>query len=316
MFWEKDGGLVRCKLCPHECEIAEGKTGLCKVRKNVDGTLVSLNYNRLNTAAVDPIEKKPLFHFYPGSDAFSMNAVGCNLFCKGCLNWRSSKEFEINDKEVSAKEIIEICKKSGCKIIAFTYTEPTVYYEYMLDIAKLAKKNGLKTVMVSNGYINEGPLKRLIPYLDAANIDLKAFSEEFYKKWGGGSLEPVLNSIKMLCGKIHLELTNLIIPGRNEDVEEMCRWIRDNLGNDVVLHFSRFHPCYKATEKETPRDVMLKAFKIGKKYVNYVYIGNMEADYNTYCPKCKKIVVKRDHFNGKALMKGVCECGQKIYGKF
>src|SRR3989344_3565942 len=269
---------VKCILCPHFCLLAENKKGLCRVRKNINGKLYTLVYNKPCAVHIDPIEKKPLFHFLPSSKSLSVSTYGCNLFCLNCQNFEISKEFkEINLKEVKSKEIIDLAIKNNCKSISYTYTEPTIFYEYMLDIAKLAKKSKLKNVIVSNGYINETPLKDLIPYIDAANIDLKSFNEKFYIKNCNAKLQPVLNTLKILKKSDRwIEITHLVIPGLNDnqkEVEKMCIWIKKNLGN-IPLHFSRFYPYYKLDYiQETPIATLKKLSNIAKKYLDYVYIG-------------------------------------------
>lgn len=306
---------VQCNLCPWNCIIAEGKSGTCKVRKNIDGKLFSLVYGKPVSTHIDPIEKKPLFHFFPGEAVLSLGTFGCNLFCEGCQNYDISKEWEeeqIENEEISPEKIIQIAKKNNCRMIAFTYNEPTVFFEYMLDIAKLAKKEKkekIRCVMVSNGYINQEPLTELCKYIEAANIDLKGFSEEFYKRWTKGSLQPVLDTIKTLkASGVWVELTTLIIPGENDDpkeIEKMCKWIAENVGIDVPLHFSRFFPMYKAEKKAmTPTNTLINLKKIADRYLNYVYVGNIhdknsekiENFENTVCPKCKKVLVEREGY--------------------
>jgi len=314
---------VQCKLCPHNCVIKEESTGLCRVRKNIKGKLYSLVYAKPVAIQLDPLTKKPLYHFLPGEKALSIGTVGCNFDCWSCQNSHLSQanpeEYQIN--EVPPEKIIEMCIKNNCKVIAYTYTEPTIFYQYMLDIAKLAKKKGIKNVIVSNGYINEKPLKELCKYIDGANIDLKSLDNNFYKKYCQGRLAPVLNSLKILKKeKVYFEITNLIIPKMNDkktEVERLVKWVSENLG-DVVLHFSRFFPMYKLQDKnETSIKTMEMAFKIGKKYLNYIYLGNMGKENNTYCKKCKKLLIQRRCYDvGRVnIKKGKCTgCGNKIIG--
>lgn len=317
---------VKCELCPWLCVIKQDKRGMCGVRKNVEGKLYSLVYSRPCAVHVDPIEKKPLYHFMPGARAFSIATIGCNFFCEFCQNWQISKADANNInkiyEELEPKKVIELCKKHNCNIMSYTYTEPTIFYEYMLDIAKLAKKNNIKNTIVSNGYINEAPLRELCKFLNGANIDLKAFTNEFYKRVCKGTLEPVLKSLKILKEEgVWLEVTNLIVPGLNDDlgkIEEMCKWISKELGRDVPLHFSRFHPDYKMTDKEpTPMETLEKARKIAEKYLDYVYLGNIGGESNTQCPKCKGTVIQRGIFSpseNKA-KNGKCpKCGERIAG--
>lgn len=294
---------VKCILCPHFCLLTENKKGLCRVRKNINGKLYSLVYNKPCAVHIDPIEKKPLFHFLPSSKSLSISTYGCNLFCLNCQNFEISKEFkEIDLKDVPPKEIIDLAIKNNCKSISYTYTEPTIFYEYMIDVAKLAKKSKLKNVIVTNGYINETPLKDLIPYIDAANIDLKSFNEKFYIKNCNAKLQPVLNTLKILKKSNRwIEITNLVIPGLNDnqkEIEKMCMWIKKNLGN-IPLHFSRFYSYYKLDYiQETPIATLKKLSNIAKKYLDYVYIGNIltEKDENTYCPNCQSLLIERHGF--------------------
>jgi pyruvate formate lyase activating enzyme len=324
MFWKREKDKIRCELCPQNCLIAEGKVGFCGVRQNKDNKLITLVYNKPCSVNLDPIEKKPLYHFLPGETALSIGTVGCNFACEFCQNWEISKaKPDISKfKIVKPEQIIEIAKQNNAKIIAYTYTEPTIFYEYMLDIAKLAKKEGIKNVIVSNGFINEKPLKKLAKYIDGANIDLKAFDKGFYKKNCSGRLEPVLKALKLLKeNNIWLEITNLIIPGRNDDmkkIKEMCKWIKNELGEHVPLHFSRFFPMYKMDDIEsTPTETLEKAANIAKKYLNYVYMGNVPADDDTYCPNCGKKVISRMVFSSdNNLKQGKCSCGQEIPGVF
>lgn len=324
MFYKKEKDKLRCELCPQNCLISEDKAGFCGVRKNIKGKLYSLVHGKPCSVHLDPIEKKPLYHFYPGELALSIGTVGCNLACKFCQNWEISRakpdDFLIATK--SPEDIIKEAKQNNVKILSYTYTEPTIFYEYMLDIAKLAKKEKIKNTIVSNGFINEEPLKKLVKYIDGANIDLKAFNEDFYKKNCSGKLKPVLKTLKILKNNnVWLEITNLIIPGLNDnmkEIEEMCKWISKELGKDVPLHFSRFFPCYKMQDKEpTLIETLEKAAKIARKYLNFVYIGNVPADENTYCPNCNKIVIERRFFIANYNLKqGKCSCGEKIKGVF
>jgi len=318
--------LVKCQLCPWLCIIQLDKRGMCGVRQNVKGKLYSLVYARPCAVHVDPIEKKPLYHFLPGERAFSIATIGCNFFCGFCQNWQISKadagNIEKEYDELAPERIVEDCNKNNCKIISYTYTEPTIFYEYMLDIAKLAKKEGIKNTIVSNGYISEAPLRELCKYIDGANIDLKAFTPDFYSKVCKGKLDHVLNTLKIMKQEgVWLEITNLIVPGLNDDfkkIEEMCKWISKELGKDVPLHFSRFHPDYKMTDGQaTPMETLEKAKKIAEKYLDYVYIGNVAGESNTICPNCKSVNIRRNMLNliENKLVNGKCfKCSYKIAG--
>jgi len=304
LFYDKLGDkIVQCHICPRNCVIPQGKRGFCGVRENRGGTLYALSYGKTVAAHVDPIEKKPLFHFLPSTTAFSVATAGCNLRCKFCQNWEISqaKPEEVDYVYLAPQDLVAKAKESGSLTIAYTYTEPVVFYEYMLDTAKLAKEQGLKNIMHSSGYVNELPLRQLAKYLDAANIDLKGFSEEFYLKLAEGSLEPVLETLKVLKEEgVHIEITNLILSGFNDDenlIIKMCLWIKDNLGPDTPLHFSRAFPMYKLTSlNPTPIETLERARKIALDCgLKYVYIGNVVGNpaENTYCPNCKKLLIER-----------------------
>ncbi|MBD3209444.1 AmmeMemoRadiSam system radical SAM enzyme [Candidatus Woesearchaeota archaeon] len=322
-YEELEAGKVRCLLCPRRCVIAPGKKGVCGVRENRDGKLYSLVYGRPCSFAVDPVEKKPLYHFLPGQKVFSLATVGCNLFCRWCQNWEISHPepgIIAPYGDVSPAEVVRQCEEQGCSIIAFTYTEPTIFYEYMVDVAKLAREAGVRTVMVSNGYIEEKPLRELIPYLDAANIDLKMFSDEKYLRWTSAELEPVLRTLRLLREKdVHLEMTTLVVPGVNdsdEELEELYAWVAKELGEDQVVHVSRFFPAYKVVDKEpTPMRTLERAVDIAKKHVRYVYLGNVAGKEETVCPKCGKVVVRRAASGvDVSLRQGKCSCGERIIG--
>jgi pyruvate formate lyase activating enzyme len=338
LFWKRQANsLVLCELCPRECKLSEGQLGACGVRKVVEGKLYAMTYAHPCSLAVDPVEKKPLFHFHPGEPIFSLATIGCNLFCSFCQNWQISKrkwdvkkeeeeKYEENERgtEVSPAQIIKLAKERGCRLIAFTYTEPTIYYEYMLDIAKLAKKEGMECVIVSNGYINDEPLQKLIPFISAANIDLKG-GKDFYKKvCKVPDHEPIKKTIIALKrGGVHVEVTTLIIPGENDtdkEIEERAMWLAKNAGKDTPLHFSAFHPDYKMQKKEeTKKATLLRAKEIAKRHLDYVYIGNVAGvDNNTYCATCDELVIERTRYAGVSLLKnGACpKCKTALPGRF
>ncbi|MFH1642720.1 MAG: AmmeMemoRadiSam system radical SAM enzyme [Nanoarchaeota archaeon] len=320
MYYGRLNGKIMCKLCPNNCII--NKTGICGVRKVINNKLYSLVYGKACSAAVDPIEKKPLFHYLPSHNTFSISTVGCNFSCLHCQNFEISQEKSVYGKELMPEKIIELAKQNGCKSISYTYTEPTVFYEYVLETARQARKAGIKNVIVSNGYINPKPLDKWCNYIDAANIDLKAFDDDFYKKICSGRLEPVLNTLKTLSKKkVWFEITNLIIPTLNDNtVEEMCTWIVDNLGKNVPVHFSRFHPMYKLNYLPlTPTATLEKSRETALKTgIKHVYIGNIRAGKaeNTYCPECGKQLIKRSGFNILEcnLSSGRCSCNEQISG--
>ena len=286
----------------------------------------SLVYEYPCSIGIDPIEKKPLYHFFPGEKTLSIATIGCNFQCSFCQNWQISKadsnNINLKFEKLKPKEVIKLCKENNCKIISYTYTEPTIFYEYMIDIAKLAKQEGIKNIIVSNGFINEKPLKNLCKYIDAANIDLKAFNEEFYKKNCKARLKPVMETLKLLKQKkVWLEITNLIIPNENDDLEEikkMVDWIAKELGKDVPLHFSKFHPDYKMKDKKSTNiEILNQAETIAKEKLNYVYVGNIIRNNITICPKCKKEIIKRTPMGleeNKLKQGRCCYCNEKIPG--
>ncbi|OGJ21966.1 AmmeMemoRadiSam system radical SAM enzyme [Candidatus Pacearchaeota archaeon RBG_13_36_9] len=327
-FYHKlKNNIVQCVLCPHYCIIKNDDFGKCKVRKNIDGRLYSLSYEHPVALNVDPVEKKPLYHFLPGEKAFSVGMAGCNLKCQQCQNWDISQKGpeELPTPKVSAKEVIERSKELNCPMTAYTYSEPLVSLEYVYETAKLAKKQGIKNIIVSNGFINPGPLKKLCRYIDGANIDLKSISDRFYREICSAKIEPVLETLKVLKQEgIWTEITNLIVPTLNDsekDIKELVEWIKENLGTATVLHFTAFYPCYKLLElPPTPLEKLKKARKIAiESGMKYVYTGNLpdEEGNNTYCPKCGKMLIKRRLFSitENNLNKGKCpKCHAKIYG--
>lgn len=322
--------VVQCQLCPRFCVIAPNKRGYCGVRQNQNGTLYTLSYARLvSITTEDPVEKKPLFHFLPGSKTFSIATVGCNLKCKFCQNWEISQACpdEVDFAYLEPSQLVAKAKASERSIIAYTYTEPVIFFEYMLACAKIARQEGVRNVMHSNGYINEAPLRELVKYLDAANIDLKGFADDFYEKMSDAKLGPVLRSLKILKESgVHLEITNLIISGYNDDevtIRTMCQWIHDNLGPGVPLHFSRAFPLYKLTSiNPTPVETLERARDIAHSCgLEYVYIGNLAGNpaENTYCPKCKKLLIERKgyYISQNVIAHGLCPyCAQNIDGKW
>jgi pyruvate formate lyase activating enzyme len=318
---------VQCQLCPNFCFIKPGQKGKCGVRVNSEGKLYSLVYARPVAIHIDPIEKKPFSHVMPGTKAFSIATPGCNLGCLFCQNWQISqaKPEESTVVYFPPEKVVAEALKNKCDTIAFTYTEPTIFYEYMLDTAKLAKKKGLKVVMHSCGYINPQPLKELLPYLDAANIDLKAYSRRFYRKMCQGELSSVLDTLVIIKKSgVWLEISNLIIPGKNDNpkmIQNMCVWIKRNLGTDVPIYFSAFNPQYQLQNiPPTPVDTLTIAGDIARREgLNYVYIGNIygNAGESTYCPKCSALLIKRMGYNiiFNKLEQGSCpQCRTKIPG--
>lgn len=317
---------VQCFLCPNECEIAPSRWGACKARKNIDGKLYSMVYGKIATEHVDPIEKKPFFHFLPGSTAFSIATTGCNMRCLFCQNWEISQAFpdDVPTQAMTPEEVVTQALASGAKSIAFTYNEPVIAYEYMMDIAKLAKTKGLKTVVVSSGYIEEEPLKELLKTIDAYKVDLKAFNEKFYRKLTGGRLASALETLKTIKQSgVWLEIVTLLVPGENDSDDEiraMARWIHSNLGDSVPLHFSRFFPQYKLKNlPPTPPETLIRARKIAmEEGLRFVYVGNVAypEGETTWCPGSKeKAIVRQGYFIiANHLKDGACPDGEKIPG--
>jgi pyruvate formate lyase activating enzyme len=318
---------VRCHVCPHNCTIREGKSGLCNARINIDGELYSISYGNPCSVSVDPVEKKPLFHFFPATDILSLATGGCNFRCLNCQNWNISQVApnELDNQDLSPEKIVGLAQQRRIGMIAFTYTEPTVFYEFMYDTAKIAREKGLKTVIISNGYINRQPLVGLCPYLDAANIDLKCFDDAIYRELTGGKLQPVLDTLKTLKEKhVWLEITNLLIPTYNDNpamIQNMCSWLYENGFENTPLHFSRFYPSFKLKHLlPTSVEILKKAKEIAENSgLKYVYIGNMPGlqGENTHCPNCKQLLVERVRFTvtKNFIKKKHCgNCGELIPG--
>jgi pyruvate formate lyase activating enzyme len=326
LFYRKlDGNKVQCQLCPHECILDKGKLGTCGVRRNVAGILVNEMYGRVAAIHYDPIEKKPLYHFYPGSIILSIGGIGCNLSCSFCQNYDISQA-DVDSyswfRHYSVEDIINMASDKPDNIgLSFTYNEPIIHYEYMLELAREAKAKNLKTTMVSNGYINPEPLKLLLRYMDAFNIDLKAFRNDFYRKQTKSSLAPVLNTLKTIREyRKHLEITNLVIPTLNDDPDifrEMIGWIYNELGEYSVLHLSRYFPHHKLTIPSTPISTLEKLYEIAKEKLHFVYLGNVLASkgQQTHCPECGKVLVTRSGY--QTYVEGITQAGKcKACGAF
>ena len=319
-----DDDTVQCMLCPHHCIIPQNHTGRCKVRKNIHGTLYSLVYNHPIAQSLDPIEKKPLYHFYPGSTTYSIATVGCNLDCKHCQNADISQAGpeQYDHKEIPAETIVNQAQQHHASSIAYTYTEPTIFYEYAQEICALSHKEGLKNVFVTNGYIDKEPLEHIVPFIDAANIDLKAMSEEFYKTICSGHLTPVLDAIKLYHKLgIWIEITTLFIPGYNDDkttMNKIAQFIAD-IDVDIPWHVTGFHPMYKLTDvPPTSVSTLEKATAIGKNAgLHYIYQGNRGARESTICPSCGTIIITRSHFTmmrNETVNHRCPSCGTQIKG--
>ena len=326
-FWVPlKNNTVQCTLCPHNCIIPNTKPGICGVRENNNGILYTLIYGKCSSIAVDPIEKKPLFHFHPGSTVLSLGSIGCNFKCTHCQNYTISqkKPNQYPLTNLSPSAAIKEAKLRRCKGIAWTYNEPIIWHEYAYDTAQLAKKQGLYTVYVTNGYIQEEPLKEISEYLDAMNIDIKSFDESFYKKICLAKLEPVKQTCKLaLTLGIHIELTYLVIPRKNDNekqIRSFCHWVVNTLGAEIPVHFSRFHPDYQMFDSEiTPIETLLSINAIAQKEgLKYIYLGNiMHGNYeNTYCPHCGSNIIKRNGFQSEIIGlddHGKCQnCSNKL----
>ncbi|NMB80935.1 MAG: AmmeMemoRadiSam system radical SAM enzyme [Ignavibacteria bacterium] len=330
-WWEPaPNEKLLCTLCPRYCTIGEGQAGFCFIRQNINGKLYSIGYGRPTGFAIDPIEKKPLNHFLPGSKILSFGTAGCNLGCKFCQNWYTSKARidSTNSVYATPEQVVALAKKYNTPSIAYTYNDPVIFGEYVIDISKIAREEGIKNVMVTAGYIDKQARKDVYQYIDAANVDLKAFTETFYHQLTFSHLDDVLDTLIWIKKEtdVWLEITNLIIPDENDDDEEikqMCEWIVNNLGDEVPLHFTAFHPDFKMRDKSsTPAATLKRSRDIAKKIgIKYCYLGNIH-DPNgqtTYCPSCNSPVIKRDwhsvlQYN---LIDGSCsKCGKKISGIF
>ncbi|MCQ5375742.1 MAG: AmmeMemoRadiSam system radical SAM enzyme [Methanomassiliicoccales archaeon] len=305
-FWKSLNGKIQCCLCPHSCVIAPGKKGICGVRQNYNGKLFSLIYGKASSIHVDPIEKKPFFHFRPGDRVLSFGSVGCTFRCQHCQNFTISQAspdgFPL--EPIEPEEVTVLCRNTGSQGISWTYNEPIIWHEFAYDASRIAKQQGFYALYVTNGYIEEEPLRELSQCIDGMNIDIKGFSEEFYKRICKASLEPVLKATKLAVDLgIHVELTYLIIPGKNDsegEIKEFAKWVRDSLKPEIPVHFTRFHPDYMMTDvPSTPMKTMEMALHIGKEEgLKFVYLGNVprHKGENTYCPKCGQLAIEREGF--------------------
>ncbi len=321
MYYEQlEQNAVRCVLCPHSCKLTEGKTGICKARENIGGKLYSRNYGNIAAVAMDPIEKKPLYHFYPGKYILSIGTTGCNFSCSFCQNHHiaQAEADEQNANSIEPSYLVKLCRdEEDCIGIAYTYNEPSIWYEYILETAAFFREKEFKNVMVTNGYISEKPLKQLLPYIDAFNIDVKGFSEKYYKEVCGGSLEHVKRTVELAAESSHVEVTTLVVPGLNdsqEEIRKMAEWLA-GIKPSIPLHLSRYFPQYKLNIPPTPVDTILKLKSAAEEYLDYVYLGNISGtDNSTYCPKCGVLLLKRDrgiiyeHLEGEECTK----CGAVI----
>jgi len=328
-WWEIIEGTekVLCTLCPRYCKIGDGQRGFCFIRKNIDGTLYQEGYGKVIGLAVDPIEKKPLNHFLPSSTILSFGTAGCNLGCKFCQNWHMSKVKDDNkiSQYVTPEQIVKVANDNGCKSIAYTYNEPIIFGEFIIEVSKLARQSGLKNVMVTNGYITKEAREEVFQYIDAANVDLKAFTETFYHNLTYSHLEDVLDTIKWLYNEtdVWIELTNLIIPTHNDnryEIIDMINWILENCSDKLPLHFTAFHPDFKMKDlPSTPQDTLNRAREIAMDMgMKYVYTGNVSdsKSQTTYCPQCKSSMISRIWHSVIPFWKPTCDCGYKLEGVF
>jgi pyruvate formate lyase activating enzyme len=325
---KKSDDKLECQLCPHYCKLAIGKTGICGVRKNTGKKIELITYGVISGYSLDPVEKKPLYHFFPGHNILSIGSFGCNMRCDFCQNFHISQKVpESLVPEVTINKIIKDALSTEKNIgIAFTYNEPIIWFEYMRDVAEIAKKEGLYTVMVSNGFVNSEPLKEIIEFIDAFNIDLKAFNNDFYRRLTGAELEPVKKSLKQIAGSgKHLEITTLIIPGQNDSEKEMklqSEWIAGELGKDIPFHLSKYFPTYKRENPSTPEGSLIKLFDIASEKLDFVYLGNSHSStgQNTSCPGCGAEVTIRSGYKTRLINldeDGKCTCcGTLVYKNF
>lgn len=326
-YFRKSGDRLQCLVCPHNCRIAEGRTGICGVRKNNGSEIELITYGVISGYSADPVEKKPLYHFYPGYKVLSVGSFGCNMRCDFCQNYHISQTVpESSHDDMSPEEIVSAALRTRDNIgIAFTYNEPTIWFEYIRDVSISAHNAGLKTVLVSNGYVNPDPLREITGFMDAFNIDLKSFNENSYKILTGAHIDPVLNSLKIIAKSgSHLEVTSLIIPGHNDRVDEMenqAEWIAGELGKEVPLHLSRYYPMYKRDDPATSAETLLRLYEKASEKLDYVYMGNLHTNegQDTKCPSCGTVVTQRSGYSTvlKNIDDGKCSnCGTLIYRHF
>lgn len=317
-----DDNILRCELCPQFCRIEPDEIGFCGVRRNTGGELVTLIYGEVTSATMDPIEKKPLYHFFPGQPILSLGTKGCNFHCIFCQNWHISQQPDYNSEYMSPENAVKRAERNNSFGIAYTYSEPLIWYEYLLDTGRLARQKGLKNVLVTNGYINPGPLEELLPVIDAMNIDVKSYDEKFYGEFCGGKLKPVLKTAEIAARHCHVEITHLVVPFKAEkeilhDVMRLRDWVIDKLGVKTPLHFSRYFPQYRLELPQTPLELMKKASDIAREKLDYVYLGNVfdRDGGNTLCPGCGGSLIRRTGYQTDVLgiKEGCCaKCGREV----
>jgi pyruvate formate lyase activating enzyme len=318
-YWAVEGEKVRCRLCPNRCLVSDGKAGRCLGRENVGGELFATNYGEVVSAAMDPVEKKPLYHFRPGTEVLSVATYGCNLLCPFCQNCEISQQ-RAPSRYLAPADLVRLAREHRSSAVAFTYTEPLIWFEYLMDSCPLLHGAGIGTILVTNGMIEPEPLAELLPHVDAMNVDLKSVRPEFYRDYIKGSLDAVMNTIRVAAGRIHLEITNLLIPGRNDSEAELSELVDfiAGLSPTIPLHLSRYFPRHRASEPATPVATLLRAAEVARARLDYVYLGNIlpAPEYrDTFCPQCHNRQVEREGYRGRVvgIEGGRCgRCGRPV----
>lgn len=320
LYYQKhENQAVQCNLCPHGCRIGEGGRGICRVRENIKGTLYARNYGRVSSIAMDPMEKKPLYHFYPGKYILSVGTIGCNFKCSFCQNYQIAHQ-NAGTQYVAPRYLLNICRnEENCIGIAYTYNEPSIWYEYILETAQIFSQEGYKNVLVTNGYMSQEPLRELLQYTNALNIDVKGFSESYYRDICGGTLRDVQRTVETAAAKAHVEVTTLIVPGYNDSIDEIKRlahWLSE-INPSMPLHLTRYYPQYKMSAPPTPVETIRKLKETALEYLDYVYTGNIPGEDNsTLCPACGALLLKRDYgifIEHLDVDEGQCtKCGKEI----
>ncbi len=320
-YWDlHDDGRVECRLCPHHCVLRDGQSGRCRVRVMRNGTLFAAGYGHLSAMHVDPIEKKPLYHFHPGAEVFSVGGWGCNFACVFCQNWTISQEAQLGGGAYTAAEIVRQALSGGFRLVAYTYNEPLVGFEFVRDCCRLVREAGAKNVLVTNGYLEKAPAEELLPLVDALNIDIKSIEEEFYRRQCRGTLAPVLRFCEQAVGAgCHVEITNLMIPTLNDAPDQVSRlaaWVGEHLGAGTPLHLSAYHPDYRLEIPATPLDALERGYEAARQHLTYVYMGNVRAStgQDTVCPACAQTLITRRGYatTVTGIQGGLCrKCGRK-----